>query len=115
MLCYTSGCCFQTLAYAVVNRSVNPDECVANRSAVQGDVLRGGTTKETQNILILDVTPLSLGLFIIALTLAMALALAAALAVALAVALALAAALAVALAGALVVVEDEESFISAFK
>ena len=43
-------------------RSVNPDECVAYGAAVQGDVLCGGTTKQTQSILLLDVTPLSLGL-----------------------------------------------------
>jgi L1 cell adhesion molecule like protein len=42
--------------------SVNPDECVAYGAAVQGDVLCGGTTKATQNILLLDVTPLSLGI-----------------------------------------------------
>ena len=43
-------------------RSVNPDECVAYGAAVQGDVLCGGTTKQTQQILLLDVTPLSLGI-----------------------------------------------------
>jgi heat shock protein 1/8 len=43
-------------------RSVNPDECVAYGAAVQGDALLGGTTKRTQQILLLDVTPLSLGI-----------------------------------------------------
>lgn len=43
-------------------RSVNPDECVAYGAAVQGDALLGGTTKRTQEILLLDVTPLSLGI-----------------------------------------------------
>lgn len=43
-------------------RSVNPDECVAYGAAVQGDVLCGGTTKRTQQILLLDVAPLSLGI-----------------------------------------------------
>lgn len=43
-------------------RSVNPDECVAYGAAVQGDVLCGGTTKQTQQILLLDVIPLSLGI-----------------------------------------------------
>lgn len=43
-------------------RSVNPDECVAYGAAVQGDVLCGGTTKQTQSILLLDVLPLSLGI-----------------------------------------------------
>ena len=42
--------------------SVNPDECVAYGAAVQGDVLCGGTTKQTQSILLLDVIPLSLGI-----------------------------------------------------
>ena len=41
---------------------MNPDECVAYGAAVQGDVLCGGTTKRTQQILLLDVTPLSLGI-----------------------------------------------------
>jgi heat shock protein 1/8 len=43
-------------------KSVNPDECVAYGAAVQGDVLCGGTTKATSQILLLDVTPLSLGI-----------------------------------------------------
>jgi heat shock protein 1/8 len=43
-------------------RSVNPDECVAYGAAVQGDALLGGTTKRTQEILLLDVAPLSLGI-----------------------------------------------------
>jgi L1 cell adhesion molecule like protein len=43
-------------------RSVNPDECVAYGAAVQGDALCGGTTKKTQQILLLDVSPLSLGI-----------------------------------------------------
>jgi len=43
-------------------RSVNPDECVAYGAAVQGDVLGGGTTAKTKNILLLDVIPLSLGI-----------------------------------------------------
>ena len=42
--------------------SLNPDECVAYGAAVQGDVLCGGTTTQTQSILLLDVIPLSLGI-----------------------------------------------------
>jgi len=42
--------------------SVNPDECVAYGAAVQGDILCGASTSQTQSILLLDVTPLSLGI-----------------------------------------------------
>lgn len=41
-----------------IDRSVNPDEAVALGAAVQGGVLGG----EVRNLLLLDVTPLSLGL-----------------------------------------------------
>jgi heat shock protein 5 len=42
------------------NRGVNPDEAVAYGAAVQGGILRG--EEETSNIVLLDVTPLTLGI-----------------------------------------------------
>ncbi|KAL0884646.1 hypothetical protein Bca101_008627 [Brassica carinata] len=44
------------------NKGTNPDEAVAFGAAVQGGVLSGEGGEETQNILLLDVAPLSLGI-----------------------------------------------------
>jgi heat shock protein 5 len=44
------------------SRGVNPDEAVAYGAAVQGGILGGDTSEETQGLLLLDVTPLSQGI-----------------------------------------------------
>ena len=47
------------------SKSINPDECVAQGAAIQGDTLSGGTLavyEGSTNILLLDVTPLSLSI-----------------------------------------------------
>jgi molecular chaperone DnaK (HSP70) len=43
-------------------RTINPDEAVAYGAAVQGAVLAGVQDKATQDLLLIDVAPLSLGI-----------------------------------------------------
>jgi len=44
------------------NRGINPDEAVAYGAAVQGGILSGEESEEIDGLLLLDVTPLSMGI-----------------------------------------------------
>merc|ERR1711988_1030662 len=44
------------------NKDINPDEAVAYGAAVQGGILSGEGGEETKDVLLLDVTPLTLGI-----------------------------------------------------
>ena len=44
------------------NKGINPDEAVAYGAAVQEDILGGENSEQTKDLILIDVTPLTLGI-----------------------------------------------------
>ncbi|KAG2353789.1 heat shock protein 70 family, partial [Suillus spraguei] len=44
------------------NKGINPDKAIAYSTAIQADILSGNTSEKTQDLLLLNVSPLSLGI-----------------------------------------------------
>ena len=44
------------------NKGINPDEAVADGAAVQGGILGGENSEQTKDLILIDVTPLTLGI-----------------------------------------------------
>jgi heat shock protein 5 len=47
------------------NTGINPDEAVCTGAAIQGGLMCGETSEETEGLIVIDATPLSLGIEIV--------------------------------------------------